>query len=178
MAAADMYLKIDGIKGDSTDDKHKDEIDLLGWRWSVDQQSSRDVGGGLGSGRAKAGDVRIYAATSKASPLLFLRCATGEHIKEMTLCSRKGVKGGKQDDNLKIKLTNCMITRYSVGVNTQENGVPVDLPGGGGVLAQLLPCDVVDVAFEKMEFEFRTQKSDQALDAPVKGSYDFKANKQ
>jgi type VI secretion system secreted protein Hcp len=33
--AVDMFIKIDDIKGESKDAKHKDEIDVLGWNWSI-----------------------------------------------------------------------------------------------------------------------------------------------
>ena len=33
--AVDMFLKIDGIKGESKDSKHKDEIDVLAWSWGL-----------------------------------------------------------------------------------------------------------------------------------------------
>lgn len=29
--AVDIFLKIDDVKGESRDDKHKDEIDVLSW---------------------------------------------------------------------------------------------------------------------------------------------------
>ena len=45
VAAVDMFLKIGDIKGESTDDKHKGEIDVLAWSWGL--------GGGIP--RAKSG---------------------------------------------------------------------------------------------------------------------------
>ncbi len=35
MAAIDYFLKIDGIDGESQDDKHKNEIDLDSWSWGA-----------------------------------------------------------------------------------------------------------------------------------------------
>lgn len=31
--ASDVYLQIEGVKGESTDDKHKDWIELVGVDW-------------------------------------------------------------------------------------------------------------------------------------------------
>ena len=45
--AADYFLKIDGIKGESLDDKHKDEIDVLSFSWGVSQSGSMAFGGGI-----------------------------------------------------------------------------------------------------------------------------------
>lgn len=35
--AIDVYLQIDGIKGESTDDKHKDWIECLSVHWGIVQ---------------------------------------------------------------------------------------------------------------------------------------------
>jgi type VI secretion system secreted protein Hcp len=40
MAAFDYFLKIDGIPGESTDSKHKDEIDVLSWSWGETQETA------------------------------------------------------------------------------------------------------------------------------------------
>ena len=48
--AVDMFLKMDGIKGESVDDKHKDEIDVLSWSWGMSQSGSAHMGGGAGAG--------------------------------------------------------------------------------------------------------------------------------
>lgn len=34
-AEADMFIKFEGIKGESVDSKHKDEVDVLSWSWGV-----------------------------------------------------------------------------------------------------------------------------------------------
>ena len=33
--SAKIFLKIGNIKGESTDSKHKDEIDVFSWSWGV-----------------------------------------------------------------------------------------------------------------------------------------------
>ena len=39
-AATDMFLKLGDIKGESLDDKHKDEIDVLAWSWGEADSTS------------------------------------------------------------------------------------------------------------------------------------------
>ena len=46
--AVDMFLKIDGIKGESQDKKHKDQIDLMSWSWGASNAGSHSTGGGGG----------------------------------------------------------------------------------------------------------------------------------
>ena len=44
MAAVDYFIKFDGIKGESTDAKHKDEIDVESWSWGETHATGRPVG--------------------------------------------------------------------------------------------------------------------------------------
>src|SRR6478609_2866958 len=101
--AFDAFLKLDGIDGESTDDKHKNEIEVLSYSWGLTQSSSGDSGGGGGAGKATFQDLHFVSHLSKASPMLFLKCATGQHIKEGLITVRKA--GGGQLEYLKITLT-------------------------------------------------------------------------
>ena len=85
------FLKLDGIAGESTDVAHKGEIDIDSWSWGV-SNTRLDVGGGGGGGAGKASfqDFHFVSRISKASPALFLACASGSHIKEALL---SGVRG-------------------------------------------------------------------------------------
>ena len=52
---ADMFLKVEGsrmgpVKGESQDEKHKGEIDVLGWSWGMQAQTA--MGGGGISGKS------------------------------------------------------------------------------------------------------------------------------
>ena len=41
MAAVDYFIKFDGIKGESADAKHKDEIDVESWSWGETHSGAR-----------------------------------------------------------------------------------------------------------------------------------------
>ena len=82
MAQVDYFLKLEGIKGESQDEKHKDEIDVLSFSWGVSQTGTFAHGGGGGEGKASFHDFHFTTKVSKASPTLFLDCASGMHIKE------------------------------------------------------------------------------------------------
>jgi type VI protein secretion system component Hcp len=60
--AIDVYLQIDGIKGESTDDKHRDWIECQSVQWGVLQPKSAtaSTGGGVRQD-AGARQVRIHA---------------------------------------------------------------------------------------------------------------------
>jgi type VI secretion system secreted protein Hcp len=83
--SVDLFLKIEGVSGESPDAKHKGEIQLESFSWFV----------------------------SKASPKLMLACATGKHHKEAVLTVRKA--GKSQQEYLIIKLEDVIITSYQIG---------------------------------------------------------------
>jgi type VI secretion system secreted protein Hcp len=89
MAQVDYFLKIEGVKGESVDDKHRDEIDVLSFSWGVTQTGTMSHGGGGGEGKASFNDFNFTHHVDKASPALFKACATGEHIKEAVVVGRK-----------------------------------------------------------------------------------------
>ncbi len=92
----DAFLKIATVPGESTDDKHKDWIEVLSYSWGVSQEiaGNRSTGGAASSGRVEAGHFSIVHVLDKASPKLFLSCCKGEHIKDVKveLCRATGDK--------------------------------------------------------------------------------------
>ncbi len=158
--ASDIFAKIGDIKGESTDDKHKDEIEILAWSWSVAQSGSMASGGGGGQGKASFSDFVITHYVDKASPNLLKACATGEHIKDATITARKAGKG--QQEFLIFKMNDVFIT----GVSPAGNG-----SDGGLVENVTLQC-------AKIDMEYKPQKPDGSLDAGLHFKYDIKANKE
>ena len=55
--AEDIFAKIGDIKGESTDDKHKDEIEVLSYSWGVANTPPTGPGG-AGQGRLPGRDHR------------------------------------------------------------------------------------------------------------------------
>ena len=98
--ATDYFLKLDGIKGESKDAKHKDEIDLLSFSWGATQSGTAATAGGGGAGKVSFQDFHFVMKMNKASPLLLQAVATGKHIKQADLVARKA--GGTQQEYLKI----------------------------------------------------------------------------
>jgi type VI secretion system secreted protein Hcp len=116
--ASDIFAKIGDIKGESLDDKHKDEIEVLSFSWGV-ANAANIGGGGGGAGRATFHDLSFHHGIDKASPMLLKACATGEHLKEATITQRKAGKG--QQEFLIIKMNDIIITGVSLG-DTSDGG--------------------------------------------------------
>src|SRR6185295_17839214 len=106
--AADIFAKLGDIKGESLDSKHKDEVEVLSWSWGVSQTGTLGTGGGAGVGKASFNDFSFTHHIDKASPSLLKACATGEHIKEATITTRKAGKG--QQEFLIIKMNDVIVT--------------------------------------------------------------------
>src|SRR5262249_16188836 len=110
MALVDYFLKIDGIPGESQDAKHKGEIQVLSYRFGESQAGTMGFGGGGGAGKVQMQDFHFAMNINKASPKLFLACATGEHIKQAVLTARKA--GKDQHDYLRVKFSDCLVSSF------------------------------------------------------------------
>jgi type VI secretion system secreted protein Hcp len=169
MALFDAFLKIDGIKGESADDKHKGEIDVLSFSWGAAQSGVSSSGGGGGAGKVHIHDFTITKKTDSSSPLLFLNCANGSHIKEVNFVVRKA--GGTQLEYLKMKLTDVLISSYK----PHGSGAP----NTAGVLSDEIPSEEVSLNFAKVEYSYQPQGSDgKAQGGPILAGWDVKANKK
>ncbi|MCP6726322.1 type VI secretion system tube protein Hcp, partial [Klebsiella pneumoniae] len=51
MTAVDMFLKLDGVTGESQDSKHKGEIHIESFSWGMNQTGASGSGGGGGAGK-------------------------------------------------------------------------------------------------------------------------------
>jgi type VI secretion system secreted protein Hcp len=156
-----MFLKLGDIKGESTDDKHKDEIEVLAFNWTVTNPGSMATGSGGGSGKATFSDFRFSKYVDKASPNLLKMCATLEHLKEGTLTVRKAGKGPQE--YLVVKMNDVIVTSVS--------------PGGSNQDTSHLSEDVT-LQCAKVDLEYKPQKGDGSLDAGIHFKYDIKANKE
>ena len=109
--AFDTFLKIDGIEGESTDDKHKGWIEILSYSWGESQMVSRTASssGGGTSARVDMQDLSVVKTLDKSSPLICLACAEGKHIKEVTLQGRwrQDALHGIQDEQCHRQLGQC-----------------------------------------------------------------------
>src|SRR5205823_9814200 len=70
--AIDVYLQIDGIKGESQDDKHKDWIEVTGVHWGIHQPRSAtaSTGGGHTAERVEMSDISFSKLADLSSPIL------------------------------------------------------------------------------------------------------------
>lgn len=116
--AVDIFLKLTDIDGESRDDAHKNEIEVLAWSWDLSQAGTFHTGGGGGAGKANFGDLNITKYVDKSSTELMSCVACGAHIAEANLVVRKagsGNKGDKPLEYLKINMKEVMVTSVATG---------------------------------------------------------------
>lgn len=109
-AAVDTFAKIGNIKGESQDDKHKDQIDVLSWSWGVVDAKKKKPGA---CGLELAVDKRIDAAT----PALMLSAVQGNVIPLATLTVRKS--GANPVEFLMITMNDVIITSVTPSVGKE-----------------------------------------------------------
>lgn len=156
----DYYLKIDGIVGESTDDKLKDQIELSSWSWSANNATRiGSATSGAGTGKVALTELQCSAPLSKASNFLFEFCAMGKHIKSATLTAREA--GGTQNPFYEIKLEEVYVSSYSTG----------------GSKGDIRPFDNFSLAYSKITIDYRMQNQQGGTTSAGMKSWDLRTNK-
>ncbi|TFH66865.1 MAG: type VI secretion system tube protein Hcp [Gemmatimonadales bacterium] len=156
--AVDMFLKIEGIKGESQDDAHKDEIDVLAWSWGMSQSGTTHMGGGGGAGKVNVQDISVTKYVDKASPNLMVYCCNGKHIPTMNLTVRKA--GENALEYLKMTMKDGLISAVSTGGSGGEDRL----------------TENVSLNFAHVKVEYTPQKADGSGDAAVEMAWDITKN--
>ncbi len=159
--AADNYLQIKDIAGESTDDKHKDWIEILSYNWGVSQMASAASQSSTTSAagqRADFQDLSIVKIVDKASPLIFKACANGSPIKEVKieLCRA----GGEKQKYMEFIMTDVIISSASIG-------------GGGGGEA----TESITFNYGKLKINYIPLGRDGKPAGNVPFGWDLQANK-
>ena len=89
----DCHLKLDGVQGESTHAKHKDEIQLYNWSWGA-SNAANISGGGMAVGKGQAQDLHFTKKYDRASPNISKNCISGKHFKDATISM--SIAGGSQ----------------------------------------------------------------------------------
>jgi len=156
--AVDMFLMLDGIKGESTDAKHKGEIDIESFSWGLAQTGSGHRGSGSGAGKVDVTDISIVKVVDKSSPSLMLACANGKHITKGKLTVRKA--GENPLEYLTVDLENILVSSYQTsGANSGDT-----------------PTESIALNFVKVKLEYWTQTDKGAKGENANFSWDVAQN--
>lgn len=160
--AIDVYLQIDGIKGESTDDKHKDWIECKSVNWSVEQPKSAtaSTGGGHTAERCEHKDIVITKLADLSSPILLQTCSAGKTIPKARFEFMRADGQGDRIKYFEIEIENVLIGAVTPGV--QE----------GDILGEH-----VGLKFSKVKWKYTQQKVTGGAGGNTSGGWDLATNR-
>ena len=156
--AVDMFLKVDGIDGESQDDKHAKEIDVLAWSWGMSQSGTMHMGGGGGSGKVAVQDVSVTKYVDAASNALMQFCCKGKAIPNVLLTVRKA--GENPLEYIKLTMQDCIVAAISTGGSGGEDRL----------------TENVTFNFAKFKYAYTPQKQDGTGDAAKECNWNIAGN--
>ena len=158
--AVDMYLTIDGVKGETQDKVYKDKggIDVLSWSWGASNNGTTHMGMGSGEGKVSFQDLSVVKYVDAASTRLMQACASGEHFTKANLVVRKAGKTALE--YIKIDMKDVIVTSVSTGGSGGEDRL----------------TESVTLNFGAFHQQYTPQKEDGSGDAVKDFKYDIAAN--
>jgi type VI secretion system secreted protein Hcp len=156
--AVDIFLKVDGIEGESQDEKHAKEIDVLAWSWGMSQSGTMHAGGGGGAGKVAVQDVSVTKYVDASSNSLMQACCKGKHIPNILLTVRKA--GGEALEYIKLTMQECIVSAISTGGSGGEDRL----------------TENVTLNFAKFKYAYTPQKQDGTADAAKECNWDIASN--
>ncbi|BFG73743.1 Hcp family type VI secretion system effector [Paraburkholderia terrae] len=158
--AQDIFIKINGIDGESQDAAHKNEIEVRSWGWQILQQSNMHMGSGGGAGKATVEDLAFEHLVDRASPNLMKYCLTGKHIDQAVLTVRKA--GGNPLEYLKLTMSDVIVTQVQPSGSNTDDGIR----------------EQIRLSFAKVKQEYVVQNAQGGSGGAVTAGYDIKLNKE
>lgn len=161
--AIDVYLQLDGIKGESQDDKHKDWIEVTGIHWGIHQPRSAtaSTSGGHTAERVEMSDISISKLADLSSPILAQTCAAGKTLPKAKFEFFRADGNGTRVKYFELVLTNVLIGMVK--------------PHMGGAESYL--TETVNLKFSKINFIYTQQKIAGGSGGSTVGGWDLAANK-
>lgn len=158
--AVDMFFKFSNdINGESKDDKHSKEIDVLAWSWGLSQSGNTHVSTGSGSGKVNVQNLSFTKWVDSASTPLILASCKGTHIKEAKLTVRKA--GDTPLEYIKITLNDVLVSSLQTGGSGGEDRL----------------TENVTLNFGKFKVEYTAQDAKGGPGTTSTAAWDIPANK-
>ncbi len=160
--AADAYLQIEGIKGESQDAGHLGWIECESVTWSVVQPKSAtaSTAGGHTAGRADLTDITFTKVADLSSPILLQMCAGGKTFPRAKLEFQRADDGSAPIKYYEIELENVLIAHVTPTVT------------GGGIMTES-----VGLKFSKVRWKYTQQKIGGGTCGNTTGGWDCATNR-
>jgi type VI secretion system secreted protein Hcp len=173
----EIFLKLDGIEGESTVKGHEKEIVVLSYEQSVAHPVLHELGGGAGqaAGPPHFSGVRFRKYLDKGSIPLLLAGAAGTRIREAVFTFRRTATGV---EFYKVKLKDVLVTRIlQVAGTTTQYPLSFDALNAGADTHGVL--DEVTLEYGKIEWEYHpVDPTGKPKGTAVKGGWDLRTNRR
>ena len=121
-SAADYFLKIDGIEGESTTKGFEKQIEIQSWSWGVSQATTGNV---RAPGKVCPSDMTFGKSVDRATPPLVAGAAGGTVSPTAILIGLRPGGPGAPQPYLMWEMKNVQITSYQTG-GSSGGGIAVD----------------------------------------------------
>lgn len=160
--AIDVYLQIDGIKGESADSAHQGWIEVTSAHWGVTQPKSAtaSTGGGHTAERCEHRTLSITKMADLASPILMQTCSMGKTIPKAKLEFMRADGEGNPVKYYEVELENVLIGNMDQVVTE------------GSVLH-----DSLGLKFSKVKWKYAQQKIGGGAGGNTAGGWDLSCNR-
>jgi len=160
--AADYYLQLDGIKGESTDAQHTGWIEVSSVSWNIKQpkSSTASTSGGHTAERAELSEISISKFVDLSSPILAQTCACGKTIPKAKLEFLRADGDNKPIKYFEVELENVLIGHIAPSFD------------GAG-----LPVEAIGLKFSKVRWKYTQQKINGGASGNTTGGWDTATNR-
>ena len=155
-AQSDYYLKLDGIDGEVVDRGHEKEMRISSW--SLGASNPTSVGsGGMSAGKVNFQDLSVMKSIDKATPMLFLACASGKHIPKATLFVVRP-SASRPTTYMTYTFTDIMVT------SCKQSADPL--------------MEEISFSYGKIEMSYTPMTNDGTSGTPIVAGWDLGKNKK
>lgn len=156
-----MFLKIDTIPGESTDESHPFEIEVMAFDWGENMSSAGSSG--IAASTVKMRNFRFQALFSRASPLLFSACALGRMIRYATLVVQTTLPSTESSfDYIRWYFYDVIITSYDTHSGAFESR----------------PVDEFAISFGRIGVAYYEIKPDGTVGGVIARGWDLRLNRE
>jgi type VI secretion system secreted protein Hcp len=160
--AADYYLQLDGIKGESADSQHQGWIECAAINWSITQPKSAtaSTAGGHTAERAELSEITISKLVDLASPMLAQVCACGKTIPKAKIEMQRADGNGQPIKYFEVELENVLIAHIAPAFNGAD-----------------IASEHIGLKFSKVRWKYTQQKIGGGASGNTAGGWDLASNR-
>ena len=150
-----IYLQLDGIQGDATQQNHKNWTDIQAMHWNVSRSMNTLAGSATNREASEpvVSEITLTKTSDSSSVKLFQEACTGRVGKKAVI--HLVTTGNPGDTYIEYTLTNALIANYTVGSDGDR------------------PIETITLNFTKLDMKYTPYDDKHQPQSPMVGSYDI-----